>query len=459
MSRCGSDIDLGCNARFYSCCRLPTHHRRLVAVLQMLPAVYRWLGASWGASPTQLGVITLCRALVQALSSPLGGIAGAPSVGWPRGGLARCSVRSSPAKSFCLPGINAELAAPLHCCRPLRAPWPRAGRRLPAVVGLHSGVHRLQLPGRRRGGVGGQRTRVGARASLGAEPGGCWLGHGVLLKLAGTAAAALPFRGALPPCLPPRVPANTVVQVADMHEPGERGRAFGLLYATAAMGGMLGALYATNLGGWVSMGAVVGCVAMAHGTQEGECRGALAAPPSSTPPTTSHSLVRAPAGAHAPLGMQGWRFAFLSLALVSAATGAANLLLTVDPQRQGQQLSLPRHQDSLSLLQQEQALQQLSTLAVAGVPAGAEPEEGAAGERQTLLPASREVSGSLVPADGSRSKPDVPGQWPGEAAAAPPSMSAGARQVAGEVGHVLRTPTFAIIVVQASTHLAWDSLI
>jgi hypothetical protein len=43
---------------------------------QMLPAVYRFIGAAWGASPTQLGYITLSRALVQALSAPIGGIAG-----------------------------------------------------------------------------------------------------------------------------------------------------------------------------------------------------------------------------------------------------------------------------------------------------------------------------------------------------------------------------------------------
>jgi hypothetical protein len=42
----------------------------------MVPAVYRFLGASFAATPTQLGYITLSRALVQALSSPLGGIAG-----------------------------------------------------------------------------------------------------------------------------------------------------------------------------------------------------------------------------------------------------------------------------------------------------------------------------------------------------------------------------------------------
>lgn len=43
---------------------------------QVLPAVYRYIGASWDASPTQLGYITLSRALVQALTAPVGGIAG-----------------------------------------------------------------------------------------------------------------------------------------------------------------------------------------------------------------------------------------------------------------------------------------------------------------------------------------------------------------------------------------------
>jgi hypothetical protein len=42
----------------------------------MVPAVYRFIGAAFDATPTQLGYITLSRALVQALSAPLGGIAG-----------------------------------------------------------------------------------------------------------------------------------------------------------------------------------------------------------------------------------------------------------------------------------------------------------------------------------------------------------------------------------------------
>ena len=43
---------------------------------QILPAVYNAIGASFHATPSQLGILTLARALVQALASPLGGILG-----------------------------------------------------------------------------------------------------------------------------------------------------------------------------------------------------------------------------------------------------------------------------------------------------------------------------------------------------------------------------------------------
>lgn len=59
---------------------MPTFRPFSWPAIQMLPAVYSFIGASWSATPTQLGYITLCRALVQALSSPVGGIAGAPLV-------------------------------------------------------------------------------------------------------------------------------------------------------------------------------------------------------------------------------------------------------------------------------------------------------------------------------------------------------------------------------------------
>ena len=39
-------------------------------------AAYKYIGATFGASPSQLGSITLTRALVQALTSPVGGLLG-----------------------------------------------------------------------------------------------------------------------------------------------------------------------------------------------------------------------------------------------------------------------------------------------------------------------------------------------------------------------------------------------
>ena len=43
---------------------------------QILPALYNFIGLSFRATPSQLGTLTLCRALVQALSSPIGGLSG-----------------------------------------------------------------------------------------------------------------------------------------------------------------------------------------------------------------------------------------------------------------------------------------------------------------------------------------------------------------------------------------------
>lgn len=43
---------------------------------QLLPSLYRYVGASFDATPSALGLITLARAVVQSLASPFGGIAG-----------------------------------------------------------------------------------------------------------------------------------------------------------------------------------------------------------------------------------------------------------------------------------------------------------------------------------------------------------------------------------------------
>ena len=42
--------------------------------------------------------------------------------------------------------------------------------------------------------------------------------------------------------------------IADYYPPASRGRAFGALYLTGAVGGMLGSLFATNMGATVTCG-------------------------------------------------------------------------------------------------------------------------------------------------------------------------------------------------------------
>jgi MFS family permease len=76
---------------------------------------------------------------------------------------------------------------------------------------------------------------------------------------------------------------NAQSLIADYFKPVSRGTAFGALYLTGAVGGMLGALFATNLGGM-----------------------------------KFHSL-------------EGWRVAFLIVALASALVGLLNYFYSVDP--------------------------------------------------------------------------------------------------------------------------------
>ena len=51
-------------------------HTCIHRVAQVLPAVYLFVGRSLNATPSQLGAVTLCRALVQTMASPLSGILG-----------------------------------------------------------------------------------------------------------------------------------------------------------------------------------------------------------------------------------------------------------------------------------------------------------------------------------------------------------------------------------------------
>ena len=144
---------------------------------------------------------------------------------------------------------------------------------------------------------------------------------------------------------------------ADYYPSADRGKAFGALWLTISFGGMLGALYATNT------------------------------------------------AAHNPLGIEGWRFVFLSVAAVSAVAGTLNQLFAHDP------TFARRHQEQAAAWQQQQ--QQQVQL------------EGEADE-------PRRHSGQK------------PGSGPGSGGALGPTVA----HLAGEVAEVLRIPTFCIIIVQ-----------
>ncbi len=85
-------------------CRTPRTTTTIINCLSMLfertdevvlPAIYKFVGASFNASLTELGYLTLARSLSQALLSPLGGILGVlPSM---------CHVRSLVACGLPLP--------------------------------------------------------------------------------------------------------------------------------------------------------------------------------------------------------------------------------------------------------------------------------------------------------------------------------------------------------------------
>lgn len=44
----------------------------------ILPAMYNYISKDYHASPSEMGAITVCRGLTQALTSPIGGILGKP---------------------------------------------------------------------------------------------------------------------------------------------------------------------------------------------------------------------------------------------------------------------------------------------------------------------------------------------------------------------------------------------
>lgn len=166
---------------------------------QILPALYSRVGASLSASPTQLGYITLARAFVQALTSPLAGLA---SEFFPRGSVIG-----------------------MGCCI-----WALFTSAFACVSSLSLGIMLCAING---------------------------LGLALVI---------------------PSVQSLT----ADLHAQESRGKAFGSLWLVISLGGMIGALYATNL------------------------------------------------GAHTPFGIEGWRFVFLSVSLISLGSGILNHMYVKD---------------------------------------------------------------------------------------------------------------------------------
>lgn len=76
---------------------------------QILPAVSRFIGCSFRARPHELGNITFGRALVQALASPLGGIAG--------GLLGCCWAGCALLLGCCWAGVTPPSTSSIPMCR------------------------------------------------------------------------------------------------------------------------------------------------------------------------------------------------------------------------------------------------------------------------------------------------------------------------------------------------------
>ena len=149
--------------------------------------------------------------------------------------------------------------------------------------------------------------------------------------------------------------------IADYYEDLDRGKAFGALYLTGAVGAMIGALYATNIGASLAQGgdpSILPYVVMIsepsgastaaleelrhhfYGSSGGPYHVYFKHSLRTQPICAVRSLqagavelrrVLHTAGATSPFGIEGWRFAFLSVALVSIAIGIGNFMFAHDP--------------------------------------------------------------------------------------------------------------------------------
>ena len=112
---------------------------------QILPALYNFIGHSFQATPSQLGTLTLCRAMVQALSSPIGGLSGNVPV----------------VRSECSCGSLSVLQDHLTCfCRSLLQPGPCDQHWVRYVGSLYSRLQCVSLAERRLSVLGNQWHRT-----------------------------------------------------------------------------------------------------------------------------------------------------------------------------------------------------------------------------------------------------------------------------------------------------------
>ncbi|KAG2486460.1 hypothetical protein HYH03_014907 [Edaphochlamys debaryana] len=208
---------------------------------QIVPALSRPLGCSFRAGPHALGLITFARALVQALASPLGGLAG---------------------------HYYDRVSVLFVGC---------------AVWGFFCSAFAFA-----------RTVNQGIAA---------WAFNGVGLAL---------------------IIPNSQSLIADYFTATRRGEAFGTLMLTGALGGMLGAVFATNL------------------------------------------------GSQAPLGVEGWRLAFLAVGAASFAIGACTLVYAVDPTRGGQGGGRDHHHPHTSHPPSDPDLRPLRLPPAASPPRGAQ---------------------------------------------------------------------------------------
>lgn len=187
---------------------------------QILPALYNFIGLSFHATPSQLGTLTLCRALVQALSSPIGGLSGTTCLLFPPSACLPCAYASS-----------MSLLLLMLCC--LSAALAN-GSRTTRSTGIH-------LTGLCIAGHYYNRVKV---TTLGCIMWGvCTAGFSMCASLRqGYFFWAINGIG-----LSLVIPTGQSL-IADYYQASNRGKAFGALYLTGSLGGMFGSMYATNLG-------------------------------------------------------------------------------------------------------------------------------------------------------------------------------------------------------------------